>query len=170
VSPTYASGNAQSALNLTGSPNYTARTVLLKQDNLGGCSSNVLRQFDTTAFMGPAANSDGLESGNGYLTGCFISSTDVAIARTIQLGGGRSVQIRFDVFNLFNQHAIIERETVFELANTNEASRTAILNLPYDANGNVIPDRALPNGDAGFGVATEYQAPRTAQFQVRFAF
>ena len=46
---------------------------------------------------------------------------------------------------------------------------TTITNLPYDANGNLIPAASLPRG-AGFGVATGYQTPRTVQFQVRFTF
>jgi hypothetical protein len=44
-----------------------------------------------------------------------------------------------------------------------------ITNLPYDSAGNVIPTRARPNG-AGFGVATDYQPPRSVQFQARFSF
>jgi hypothetical protein len=42
-------------------------------------------------------------------------------------------------------------------------------NLPFDANGNLIPARALPWGN-GFGVASDYQAPRSVQVQVRFSF
>ena len=46
---------------------------------------------------------------------------------------------------------------------------TAITNLPYDAAGNTIDARSRPRG-AGFGVATDYQSPRTMQLQLRFAF
>jgi len=42
-------------------------------------------------------------------------------------------------------------------------------NLPYDANGNLIDARSRPRG-AGFGVATNYQLPRSVQAQVRFSF
>jgi hypothetical protein len=42
-------------------------------------------------------------------------------------------------------------------------------NLPFDANGNVVAARSLPK-NAGFGVATAYQAPRTLQAQIRFSF
>jgi hypothetical protein len=43
------------------------------------------------------------------------------------------------------------------------------LNLPVDANGNLIDARSRPRG-AGFGVATGYQTPRSVQAQVRFSF
>ena len=52
---------------------------------------------------------------------------------------------------------------------TPTANPVDIQNLPFDANGNLIDSRSRPRG-AGFGVATGYQAPRTLQFQLRFAF
>src|SRR6185503_4549370 len=94
--------NGGGNVNLTGSPDFAPR-VRVVGDPGSGCSSDPLRQFEARAFLGPVVGSDGLESGNGYLRGCFISSTDVAIARTIKLGAGRSLQLRADVFNLFNQ-------------------------------------------------------------------
>jgi len=42
-------------------------------------------------------------------------------------------------------------------------------NLPFDAAGNVVDARSRPRG-AGFGVASNYQGPRTMQGQIRFAF
>ena len=55
------------------------------------------------------------------------------------------------------------------LANTTAAAATAITNLPYDASGNLIPTLSLPR-NAGFGVATLYQVPRSVQAQIRFSF
>jgi len=170
------SGNAYNAtfsyvtgggnVNLTGSPDYAAR-VLITGDPGNGCDSNPLKQFNTAAFKGPAANSVGLESPAGYLRGCFVSSMDLAIARTIQLTRGRSVQIRLDVFNAFNQAAITNRITNMQLSSP--ADPLTIQNLPYNADGSVNQSLALPRG-AGFGVATAYQTPRSAQLQFRFAF
>jgi hypothetical protein len=163
-SATYQSGGGN--VNLTGSPDFAPR-VQVVSDPGAGCSSDPLRQFNTDAFRGPLLNSDGLESGNGYLTGCFISSLDLAIARTIKLGGTRNVQLRADVFNIFNQAGITARQTQMTL--TSPSDPATITNLPFDAAGNVIPSRARPNG-AGFGVATDYQLPRSVQLQVRFSF
>ena len=164
VTAAYQNGGGN--VNLTGSPDFAPR-VRVPGDPGSGCGSDALKQFNTNAFLGPVVGSDGLESGNGYLRGCFISSTDLAIARTIKLGGGRSVQLRADVFNVFNQAGIIARQTIMNLTAPNDPA--TITNLPVDAAGNVIAARAKPNG-AGFGVATDYQPPRSIQLQARFAF
>jgi hypothetical protein len=158
--------NGGGNVNLTGSPDFAPR-VRVVGDPGRGCSSDPLRQFDARAFLGPVVGSDGLESGNGYLRGCFISSTDLAIARTIRLGAGRSLQLRADVFNVFNQGGIIARNTTMNL--TSPSDPATITNLPFDATGNPVAARARPNG-AGFGVATDYQPPRSIQLQARFAF
>lgn len=163
----YQSGGGNLAL--TGSPDVGARVIVLPDVGLGGgCNSDPLRQFNTSAFRGPQDHSDGLESGNGYLTGCFRSTTDLSIARTIRLGGNRSVQLRVEMFNAFNQAAITGRQTNMSLQSSTDQSQ--ILNLPFNPDGSVIPTRALPNNAAGFGVATAYQGPRTMQIQVRFSF
>ena len=153
-------------VNLTGSPDYAAR-VILTGDPGKGCSGDPLRQFTTSAFMGPAVGSDGLESSSTYLRGCFQSGTDLSISRTIRFGGSRTLQLRADVFNVFNQAAITGRVTNMQLAGL--TAPTTIQNLPFAADGTVIETFSKPRG-AGFGVATGYQAPRTVQLQVRFGF
>jgi len=160
----YATGNGN--VNLTGSPDYAAR-VKLVGDTGSGCSANVLKQFNTDAFNGPAIGSVGLESSDSYLRGCFVSSTDLALARTIRLPGGKTIQLRADVFNVFNQAAITNRITNMQLSSPNDP--VTIQNLPFNPDGSVILSRSLPRG-AGFGVATGYQAPRTIQLQFRFGF
>ncbi len=127
-----------------------------------------MKQFNSAAFKGPTANSVGLESGSGYLKGCFVHSTDLSISRAlVRSEKGLSVTVRLDLFNAFNQAAVTNRNTtaIFASPTTN----SVITNLPYDASGNVVQSFAKPRG-AGFGVATAYQSPRTMQAQVRFAF
>ena len=165
VTPSYTSNGAN--VNLTGSPDYAAR-VNVTGDPGSGCSSDPLRQFSAAAFTGPGPGSLGLESGNGYLRGCFVSQLDLAVARNVQVGvGNSSVQVRLDIFNLFNQAAVTNRNMTMQMASP--STPNAITNLPYDASGAVIDARSRPRG-AGFGVATEYQNPRTVQLQLRFAF
>ena len=164
VGYSYQSGGGN--VNLTGSPDFGGR-VRVVGDAGSGCSSDPLRQFNTAAFQGPLVGSVGLESGNDYARSCFQSSTDLAIARTIRLGGSRSVQLRVDLFNAFNESAITGRYTTMNLASPSDP--VTITNLPFDASGNVIDSRSRPRG-AGFGVATGYQAPRTVQLQARFSF
>jgi hypothetical protein len=101
------------------------------------------------------------------MRGCFVSTMDFALARTIRVGGNKNVQLRVDVFNTFNNAAITNRNASAQFASP--SNPTAIQNLPFDANGNVDESRSKPRG-AGFGVATGYQDPRTVQLQIRFAF
>jgi hypothetical protein len=152
--------------NLTGSPDYGARVTVVG-DPGKGCSDNLLMQFNTSAFRGPAVGSVGLESRNDYLTACFISTLDLAIRRNIRLGGSRVLELRVDMFNAFDQAGITGRNTTMNLSNPSDP--TTITNLPFNADGTVIDSRSRPRG-AGFGVATGFQNPRTVQLQFRFSF
>jgi hypothetical protein len=160
---TYSSGG--SAVNLTGSPTYNGR-IRITGDPGSGCSSNPLSQFNTAAFAGPLTGSVGLESGADYLRGCFTSAFDLTIARNIRLGGARNVQLRLDVFNAPNQAIVSGRNNSVTIASPTDPTVT---NLPFDAAGNVVASRSLPK-NAGFGVANNYQTPRTLQAQIRFSF
>ncbi len=173
----YQSGG--SSVNLTGSPDYGAR-VRIVGDPGSGCSSDPYRQFNTAAFQGPLTNSVGLESGAGYLHGCFASALDLSIARNIPLGSGRNLQIRADLFNAPNAAGITNRNATLVLTSPNDPVTnaapvfdpvTGLLNNGVNllANGSLSPDRSKPK-NAGFGVATGYQAPRNVQLQVRFSF
>jgi len=165
VSNTYQTGGGN--VNVTGSPDYGFR-VLVVGDPGEGCSSDPIRQFNQLAFEGPMVGSVGLDSGNGYLRGCFSSVFDLSVQRNIRLGGGRNLQLRVDMFNAPNQAGITGRNT--SVSYPSPTSRTAPQNLPYDlVTGEPIASRSLPRG-AGFGVANGYQNPRSIQVQVRFSF
>jgi hypothetical protein len=159
--------NGANSVNLTGTPDIGARIIVLPDLSSAGCSGNLYKQFDTSKFQGPAVNSTGLESGGGYLRGCFQSTLDLSLARNIQISGGRTIQLRFDAFNAPNSAIITGRNST--IAYTSPADPLTPQNLPYDASGNLIASRSIPRG-AGFGVASGYQAARTIQFQVRFSF
>ena len=160
----YQSGGGN--VNITGSPDYAARTRIVG-DPGSGCNSNVYRQFNTDAFVGPPAGSVGLDSGAGYLRGCFESTIDLAIARNIRLGGNRNIQLRVELFNAPNAAGITNRNTTMNLSSPSAPG--TVTNLPFDASGDLIEARSRPRG-AGFGVATGYQAPRSVQAQIRFSF
>jgi hypothetical protein len=169
VALNYVNGGGTTAnVALTGSPDFAPRAVIASSTG-SGCSSDPNRQFNATAFQGPLAGSVGLDSGAGYLKGCFISSTDLSISRVIRVHGARQIQLRLDLFNAFNQAGITAVNSTMNLANTTAAASSTITNLPYDANGNLIPSLTLPRS-AGFGVATGYQIPRAVQAQIRFSF
>ena len=153
-------------MNLTGSPDFAPR-IRIVGDPGKGCSSDPYRQFNAAAFQGPVVGSVGLESGNNYLQGCFSHVLDLSIARNIRLGGGRMLQLRADMFNAPNTAQITGRNTTLNL--TSPSDPVTPLNLPYDANGNILPNRVRPN-QAGFGAATTYQAARNIQGYIRFSF
>jgi len=151
---------------LTGTPNYNAR-IVITGDPGKGCSSDLTRQFNTSAFSGPQPGSLGLESGLNYMRGCPDHTFDFAIARNINFGGNRQLQLRAELYNAFDSVIITNRNATMNIAGLETAS--VATNLPYDAAGNLIPARAIPS-TAGFGVATNAADPRRVQVQIRFQF
>ena len=161
----YSYQNGGSQLNITGSPNYSGR-VIITGDPGSGCSSSQYRQFNTDAFAGPPVGSVGLESGQNYLRGCWERFWDFAIARTIRLGGGRQIQVRAEMFNAFNTVVFDARNTTMNLQSpTNQT----ITNPQYDADGNLVQTRLIPE-NAGFGAVTGAANMRSVQLQLRFQF
>jgi hypothetical protein len=152
--------------NLTGSPNYTAR-IKMVGDPGSGCSSNQYQQFDPSAFQGPAYGSTGNESGANLLTGCSDHTLDLTIARTIALGGSRTIQIRLDAFNVTNALVYNGRSTAIQY--NSPADPTTIRNFQYNPDGSINTARLTPKA-AGAGAATGAQSLRTMQLQVRFGF
>ena len=126
-------------------------------------------QFNLAAFQGPLNNSNGLESGNNYMKGCFQSALDLAIARNIRLGGTRNVQLRVDMFNAPNEARITGRNTTLAYTTTTDPINLVAGSTPFDPNGVLLPNRVRPN-QAGTGAVNAWQAARTIQAQIRFAF
>ena len=92
---------------------------------------------------------------------------DLAIARNIRIGGDQQLPAaRSTCSTRSNQAIITNRNTTVSLTSPLDGTMT---NLPFDVNGNPIATRSQPK-NAGFGVATNYQAPRTLQAQIRFSF
>jgi hypothetical protein len=155
-------GNQQ----ITGSPDFGGRIKVIA-DPGGGCnSSNIYRQFDTSAFAPPAVGSVGLESGNDYMRGCFYQQIDLALQREFLLGESRRFSFRIDAFNVFNQSHITGRNATMQVTSH---TNSTIVNLPFDSSGNLIPTRSTPRS-SGFGMATGFQGARTIQAWLRFRF
>jgi hypothetical protein len=155
-------GNQQ----ITGSPDFSGRVKLIG-DPGSGCSGDPYRQFNTSAFAPPQVGSVGMESGNDYMRGCWYQQYDFALQRDFRLGGEtRRVSFRLDAFNAFNQSHITGRNTGMQVRSQSDAT---IVNLPFDASGNLVPGRSRPNS-SGFGLATGYQNARTIQAWLRFTF
>jgi hypothetical protein len=92
---------------------------------------------------------------------------DLSIQRTFHAGHGRTLELRADVFNVPNESRITGRNTTLNLSRPTDPVTPQ--NLPFDAQGNLIASRSLPR-NAGFGVADNYQSPRSVQLQIRFRF
>ncbi|MEO8482986.1 MAG: carboxypeptidase-like regulatory domain-containing protein [Acidobacteriota bacterium] len=183
-------------VNLTGSPDFGARPILVTPNALGaGCTKDQYSQFNnsvasvggglvSTAYRAPTgpatlpaafANyygvtsdgpSVGLESGVNYLRGCASSIMDVTLQRNFRLGGGRTVSVRLDAFNVFNTVVFNGRQSSLSLNSpTTPTMRTA----QFLADGSVDPTRVKPQ-DAGFGAVTGASTLRNFQAQVRFTF
>ena len=161
----YTYQNAGTSTNLTGSPDYAAKIVYLG-DPGSGCSSDQYRQFNAAAVTGPSYGSVGLESGRYLLGGCPDHTIDMSIARNIRLGGARTLQFRFDVFNVFN--AVIYNDRNNTVIYRSPTDKT-IVNSQFLPDGSLDPNRLQPR-NAGFGAATRAQPLRNSQLQIRFGF
>ena len=168
----YSYQNAGGQVNLTGTPDYSAR-ILYTGDPGKGCSSDQYKQFNTAAVAGPTYGSVGLESGRNIMVGCPDHTTDLAVARNIRFGGSRQFQLRVDAFNLFNTAIVTGRNTT--VTYTSPTNQT-VANSQTLADGSVDPARLLPR-NAGFGAANAWSTnsnngnyQRVIQITVRFAF
>jgi hypothetical protein len=152
-------------VNITGSPDYNGRVILL--DGLGsGCSDNQYAQFNALSVRGPGYNSTQLESGRNYMRGCWDKRVDLSILRAVRFGGSRRLEFRLDVFNVFNTLIITGVNTT---ANFDNPTSMTLVNNQYMADGTLNQSRLTPR-NAGFGAATTAQALRNIQMQVRFQF
>jgi len=175
--PTVSYQNGGGNVNLTGSPDYGARIVILG-DTGSGCGGDQYRQFNTAAFTGPQPGSLGLESGQNYMVGCADRTIDLSIQRNIRLGGSRQLQFRLDAFNAFNVVVFNARQAQLQLnsptdltiRNPQFVAKEGDTTLAPGAVGTVPNStRILPN-NAGFGAVTGALAPRSLQAQIRFQF
>jgi hypothetical protein len=160
---TYQNNGAQ--VNLTGSPDYSAKVAFIG-DPGSGCSSDQYRQFNAAAVVGPQYNSVGLESGRNIFGGCSDKTVDFALAKNIRMGGSRSLRLRLDVFNLFNIAVINDRERNITFRSPTDLTIVNSQTLP---DGSIDPARLTPR-TAGFGAATGAQTMRNMQVTVRFGF
>ncbi|MGQ9633141.1 MAG: carboxypeptidase regulatory-like domain-containing protein [Bryobacteraceae bacterium] len=152
--------------NITGSPNYGGRVRIVGDPGRGCNTSDIFRQFNTSAFLPPEIGSVGLESGMDYLRGCFYQQFDLALQRDFKITEGMRLSFRLDAFNAFNQSHITGRNTTMQVVSP---TNYTIVNLPFDSSGNLIPARTQPR-QAGFGMANSYQTARRLQAWVRFTF
>ena len=161
----YSYNAAGNHVNLTGSPDYVAR-IIYTGDPGSGCSGDQYAQFNRNSVTGPGYNADGLESGRNIMRGCVQRDIDLSLARTIRIGGGRSVQLRADAFNAFNLVNFTGRSTTVQY---NSPTDLTVRNPQFNADGSLNESRLKPN-NAGFGAVTAAGNMRTVRLTARFSF
>ena len=154
-----------SNVNMTGSPDVGARIVYVG-DPGSGCSDDQYRQFNVTAVTAPTYGSVGLESGRNIMIGCPNKIVDLALARTIRLGGSRQLQFRIDAFNAFNTVIYTGRNSTI---NWETPTNLTVRNSQTLPDGSLNPARLLPR-NAGFGAANAAATMRNFQGMIRFQF
>ncbi|MBE3135223.1 MAG: TonB-dependent receptor, partial [Acidobacteria bacterium] len=119
--------------NITGS-DQGAR-IVLNGDAGKGSSSDPYKQLNTAVFGPPQTGSIGMESPRLFVYGPPINNLDMSISKSFPLGGKRRFEIRLDAFNALNH---LQFSTINATANFNSMSDPTIINLPYDASGNLV--------------------------------
>lgn len=77
------------------------RPNLVGDPHLGSDDQNINRWFNSSAFAIPAAGTFG-DAGRNILTGPGLNTVDMAVSRRFSLFGSAELQVRFEMFNLFN--------------------------------------------------------------------
>ena len=114
-------------------------------DTACGC---ILGYFDPTFFTLPAAGTLGTAVGRNSLRGPGLLTLDLALSKSVTLAGGLQVQLRAEVFNLFNRVNYASPNSAIFVA-------TADGGAAYNANA---------------GQITAAGAPRQMQFGAKLVF
>jgi hypothetical protein len=148
------------AANLTGSDvNQNAR-VVVTCDPGKGWSGDPYRQIDTSCFAPPQPGSDGTESARYFVHGPPVNNLDLSLSKAFTVKDRVRFEVRLDAFNALNhtQFSGVNGTVVFASVNN-----PTVLNLPYDANGNLVRNN-------GFGTINGVRPPRTLQLVTRLTF
>jgi hypothetical protein len=148
------------AANLTGSDMYQNARVVVTCDPGKGWSGDPYRQIDTSCFAPPQPGSDGTESARYFVHGPPVNNLDLSLSKAFTVKDRVRLEVRLDAFNALNhtQFSGVNGTVVFASVNN-----PAVLNLPHDANGNLVRNN-------GFGTINGVRPPRTLQLVTRLTF
>jgi hypothetical protein len=146
--------------NLTGSDFRQNARVIVTCDPGKGSSGGPYRQLDTGCFAPPQTPSDGTESARYFVHGPGVNNLDLSVSKAFKIGDRVRFEVRLDAFNALNhtQFSGVNNTAVFV-----SQSDPTILNLPYDAGGNLVQEN-------GFGTISGVRPPRTIQLVTRLTF
>lgn len=153
-------------VNITGSPDWAGRDVILNPNALGsGCSGSRYSEFNATDIQGPTYGSVGMESGRDILRNCPTIEEDFNIVRRISIKERFKLQLRLDVYNLPNN---VQVTSISSTATFNNPTAMTLENNQY-TNGVLNQSRLTP-ATAGFGAATAAAAMRNILLEARITF
>ncbi|MCG6923649.1 MAG: Plug and carboxypeptidase regulatory-like domain-containing protein [Acidobacteria bacterium] len=146
--------------NLTGSDFRQNARVVVTCDPGSGSSGDPYRQVDTSCFAPPQTPSDGTESARYFVHGPGVDNLDLSISKAFTLRTRLRFEVRVDMFNALNhtQFSGVNNTVVFA-----SQSDPTILNLPHDADGNLVRYN-------GFGSIDGVRPPRRIQLVTRLTF
>jgi hypothetical protein len=148
------------AANLTGSDVYQNARVVVTCDPGKGWSDDPYKQINTSCFAPPQPGSDGTESARYFVHGPPVNNLDLSLSKAFTVKDRVRLEVRLDAFNALNhtQFSGVNGTVVFASVNN-----PAVLNLPHDANGNLVRNN-------GFGTINGVRPPRTLQLVTRLTF
>jgi hypothetical protein len=179
--PNYTYQTQGDNVNITGSPDWAGKMVILNPAALGsGCSGNTFAEFNASALAAPTYGSVGMESGRNYLRFCPITQLDMSIVRRIRVFKGERyrLELRGDVWNVTNA---VQINCVVGAANPlptgctasngiyNNPTSMTLVNNQYNADSSLNQNRLTPR-TAGFGAANGAWPMRNIQLELRLQF
>lgn len=96
------------------------------------------------------------------------SQTDMFVQHSFSMASGRSVQISFNVLNLFNQDTAVSKFSTYQQGNTSVTPDEALFYTGKQTLASLIPVQSTK--DPRFLMNNGFQAPITARFGVKFLF
>jgi hypothetical protein len=147
--------------NIAGSNTENANRPIINGDTgVGYDVDDPYQQFPVGIFAQSPVGSRGLESGRNYLNRAPVNNVDLSVEKGFGLGGRRRLAIRVDAFNALNHTQFNEVATNMQFQ---ALGNNTIVNLPYDASGNLVRTN-------GFGAVTSVRGARVLQVLGRFQF
>jgi hypothetical protein len=98
----------------------------------------------------------------------MFSQTDLYVQHTINMAGGRNLQVSFNVLNLFNQDTTVGRFSTYQQGNNSVTPNETAFYSGTQTLASLIPTQAVK--DPRFLMDNAFQAPVQARFGIKFLF
>ena len=147
--------------NITGSDTEGFR-VVMTGDIPKGYTDDPYRNLPINIWSPAQQGSIGLESSRNYLNLPPLNNLDLSLQKSIRLPARAALRLRVDAFNALNHTQFSGIASTIQFASLTDLTP---VNLPYDAQGNLVSTRLT-----GFGAVNAVRAPRVVQLLARLEF